>query len=135
MSVLNEIAAHLVAQGLGVLGTDLFIGKLPNDPDACGVVYETGGLAPEMGFGAAGVKHETPAIQVVFRGAPGDYAGPRAKAESAYRALAAVEAQALSGTFFHFVHPQQSPFLLNRDQAERVLLAFNALCEKEPSAA
>lgn len=135
MSVLNEIAAHLAAEGLGTLNVDLFIGKLPNDPDACGVVYETGGIPPEYGFGAAGVKHETPAIQVVFRGALGDYAGPRAKAESAYRALAAVEAQALSGTFYHWIHPQQSPFLLNRDQPERVLIAFNCLCEKEPSAA
>lgn len=135
MSVLNEIAAHLVAQGLGTLNTDLFIGKLPNDPAACGAVFEYGGPPPEMGFGAAGVKHETPGVQVVFRGAPHDYAGPRTKAETAYRALAAVEAQPLSGTFYHWIHPQHSPFLHERDDAERVLIAANYLCEKEPSAA
>lgn len=134
MSVLNEIAAHLATQGLGVVGTDLFIGKLPADPPACGVVYEYGGAPPEFGFGAAGVKWENPGVQVVFRGEPHDYAGPRAKAESAYRALAAVETQLLSGTFYHWIHPQHSPFLLSRDEAERALIACSFLVQKELSA-
>lgn len=134
MSVLNEIAAHLATLGVGVVGTSLFIGTLPDSPVVCGAVYEYGGLASEMGFGAAGVKYETPAVQVVFRGDPEDYAGPRAKAETAYRGLAAVEAELLGATFYHWIHPQQPPFLLKRDENERVLIAFNVLCEKELSA-
>jgi hypothetical protein len=140
VATLNEIAAKLAALGLGTLGVDLFIGFLPATPPACGAVYEQGGLAPELGFGQPGILFETPALQVVFRGAPGDYAGPRAKAEAAYQGLAAVEAQTLSagagGTsaFYHWIHPQQAPFLLDRDDSQRVRIAFNALCEKEPSA-
>lgn len=133
MSLLNEIVTHLSAQGLGSFGTDIFIGKLPDKPDACGVVYEYGGVPPEFGFGAAGVKWETPAVQVVFRGAPHDYAGPRAKAETAYRALAAVGGQSLSGTFYHWIHPLQSPALLQRDDAERVSIVFSVLAEKRLS--
>jgi len=135
VNVLDEVAVFLAAAGLGTLGIDLFKGKLPNDPDACGVLYEYGGVAPEGQFGATGIRHETPAIQVVFRGAPHDYAGPRAKAGVAFDALTNVETQALSGTFYHWIHAIQSPFFLQRDDAERTLIACNFLCEKEPSAA
>jgi hypothetical protein len=134
MTVLEEVGAFLAAAGLGVIGADLFLGKLPNDPPACGAVYEYGGFAPEGQFGASGIRHETPAIQVVFRGEPHDYAGPRAKAKTAFVALTNVETQSLSGTFYHWIHAQQSPFLLQRDDAERTLIACNYLCEKEPSA-
>ena len=134
MSVLNELAAKLAALGVGTVGTDIFLGAMPEDVAACCALYEYGGSAPEFALGAAGVSFENPSVQVVFRGTPHDYAGPRAKAETAYRGLAAVEATALSGTFFHWIHPMQSPFLLRRDESERVLIATNYACQKEPSA-
>jgi len=135
VSVIEEVAAFLAAAGLGQVKADIFIGKLPNDPPACCAIYEYGGIAPEGQFGAPGIRHETPAIQVVFRGAAHDYAGPRVKAAAAFDALTKVETQSLSGTFYHWIHAQQSPFFLQRDDAERTLIACNFLCEKEPSAA
>lgn len=140
MSVANEIAAKLAALGVGVVGTSIFIGALPATPDVACAVIETGGVAPTMGFGTAGIKFERPALQLLFRGAPGDYATPRATAGTAYAGLAAVEATTLSagvgGTsaFYHWVHPVQAPFLLRRDESQRVVIAFNVRCEKEPSA-
>jgi len=134
VTVADEIAAFLEAQGLGVLAVDLFAGTLPNDPPVCGSVQEYAGAPPEFGFGFAGVNFETAAVQVLFRGEPHDYRGPRVKAEAAYRALAAIAAQPLSGTFYHHIHPQHSPFPLGRDDAERVMIVCSYLCEKEPSA-
>lgn len=134
MSVLNELAAKLAALGVGTVGTDIFLGAMPEDVAACCALYEYGGSAPEFQLGVAGVVFENPSVQVVFRGVPHDYAGPRAKAETAYRGLAAVEAAPLSGTFFHWIHPMQSPFLLRRDESERVHIACNYACQKEPSA-
>jgi hypothetical protein len=133
VNVLDQIATFLATAGLGTVGADLFKGKLPNDPNACGALYEYGGLPPEGQFGATSFKHESPSVQVVFRGEPHDYEGPRAKAETAYRALTAVETQSLSGTFYNWIHALQSPFFLQRDDAERVVIACNFLCEKEPS--
>ena len=137
MSVLNDVGAFLAAapQSLGTVGTDLFLGTMPSDPNACGAVYETGGLAPEGGFGVLGVQYETPGVQVVFRGDPHDYAGPRAKAETAYRSLAAVQPGTIVGGSAQYltVHPQQSPFLMRRDENQRVYIACNFLCQKEPS--
>lgn len=146
MAVLNEIAAKIAALGLGTVGTNIFWGSMPETPDECCAVYEYGGSPPEMGFGTAGIHFETPAVQVVFRGpvpGPGvatSYSGPRAKAETAYRGLAAVEVATLSagagGTsaLYHWIHPQQAPFLMRRDEQDRVYIAFNCLCQKEPSA-
>ncbi len=139
MSVANEIAAKLVALGIGTLGTDLFIGFMPASPNACCPVIESGGQAPEMQFGSTAIGYEEPALQLLFRGAKNDYAGPRAKAETAYQGLATVQAVTLSvsgGTsaFYHYVAPRQAPFLLERDALERVVIAFNVLARKDPSA-
>jgi Bacteriophage minor capsid protein len=143
MSLLNEIAAKLVALNVGVLGDDLFIGGMPDTPDECVVVYEYGGAPAEKGFGVAGVVYENPSVQVVARGpkpAPGVatvYTGPRAKAEAAFLGLAAVEATTLTGgtsAFYHEITPQASPFLMRRDDSERVLIAVNFAITKELSA-
>ncbi len=134
MGTINEINALLATEGLGTVGTDLFSGYMPDKPDACGCVYEYGGERAELGFGVAGVQFENPSVQVVFRGAPQDYAGPRAAAETAYRALAEVQATTLSSTRYLIVHPKQSPFEMKRDEAERVYIACNFDVRKEPSA-
>ncbi len=137
MALLDEIAAKLEVLGVGTVGTTIHKGMMPETPDACCAVYEYGGMAPDLGFGTAGIHLETPAVQVMFRGAPGDYATPRASAATAYNGLASVEATTLIGggtsAFYHTVHPQQAPFLMQRDKNDRVYIGFNVLCEKELS--
>jgi hypothetical protein len=133
VALLDEIGTELQALGCGTLATDIFLGLMPASPDACGVVHEYPGEAPELGFGVDGLQWEHPRLQVVFRGAAGDYAGPRAKAETAFVGLAKVQDKLLSGTRYLLVEPLQSPFLLKRDDRERVHIAFNVSVWKEPS--
>lgn len=135
MGTLLELATYLADQGLGTVGTDLHMGWMPNEPDVSGAVYEYGGERAEHGFGTPGVKFENPSVQVVFRGAPQDYEGPRAKAETAFLKLAEVQARELSGTRYLIVRPKQSPFEMKRDEAMRVYIACNFDVRKEPSAA
>jgi len=109
MSALTELKTKLDL--LGTLGT-LTIGIMPASPDALGCLQEYGGQSPEKGFGVTGIKYEKPAVQLLFRGAPYDYAGPRAKAEIAFQALAAVQPGALCTgvtTEYLTIDPQQSP--------------------------
>lgn len=133
MPFLNEIAAYLATNGIGTVETDLFIGRMPESPHACCAVRESGGLPPDHGFGVAGIQFETPSVQVVCRGEAHDYVTPRALADTAWAKLAEVQATSLSGTFYNMITPRQSPFELKRDEKGRVHIAFNALCEKEPS--
>jgi len=138
MAFLNEIAAQLAGLGVGTVGTTIHIGVMPETPDACTSIIEYGGLAPDFQFGTEGLDGETPAVQVVCRGVAYDYATPRANIKLAYEGLAKVEAETITTTggthaFYHWIHPQQAPFLMNRDAQNRVYFACNFLAEKELS--
>ena len=109
MSVLTELKIKLDL--LGTLGT-IVIGMMPASPDSISVLQEYGGQSPERAFGVTGIKYEKPAVQLLFRGAPYDYAGPRAKAEIAFQYLAGVQPGVLCvgvTTEYLTIDPQQSP--------------------------
>lgn len=134
MSLLNELKLKLDA--LGTLGT-LKIGFMPASPDEIGVLYEYGGFSPYKGYGVAGLQYERPGVQLVFRGAPFDYAGPRAKAEIAYKYLATIQPGALGATVttqYLSITPRQAPHPVEMvDTNNRHRIGVNFLVMKEPS--
>lgn len=138
MSVLTELQKKLADAGLGTYDVDIRRGRMPATPDVMCVVQAYPGFAPEKRFGVTGIYIETPAVQVVFRGAPDDMDGPMARAQTAYQELAKVEATSLTGggttAFYHEITPRQPPNELKRDFDGRVYIAFNVLAEKELSA-
>lgn len=134
MSLGSEVATFLASNGIGVLGTSMFLGKLPETPDTAIGLFETGGAPPQSGFGVSGIQHERPSLQLRFRGAPRDTEGPRARAQTAYRLLMTVQGQTLSGTLYLWLRPAQSPFVLERDGNDRTVWTFNVNAEKELSA-
>jgi len=131
-TVAEEIADKLASLGMGTVGTDIFIGVYPENPDVLTAVFETGGSAPEFGFSTPGLKYEHPSVQIVCRGERGDYAGPRALINIAYLGLPTVQAATLGSTYYHMIKPIQAPMVMHRDDNARVLFVFNVSCEKEP---
>jgi|WetSurSiteA1Bulk_404760.scaffolds.fasta_scaffold78569_2 hypothetical protein len=135
MTTATEIKAYL--DSLGTLGT-IRIGFMPATPNVMGIINEYGGQAPEHRYGVAGVGYEKPSIQILFRGEPDDYSGPRAKAEIAYRALAAIPPGALGAgvtTQYLTINPMQSPFPIRPiDDNRRHTIGFNCDLMKELSA-
>lgn len=129
-TVAEDIADKLAILGMGVVGTDIFIGVLPETPDAITAVFETGGTSPEFGFGTPGLKYESPSIQIVCRGAIGDYETPRTRISLAYYGLPQLQGVTVGSTYYHMIRPNQTPFVLRRDDNERVLIVFNAVCER-----
>ena len=110
------------------------LGIMPPSPDAVGTVYEYGGLAPERLFGVVGLGYDKPTIQVLFRGNPFDYTGPRAMAEKAYRALMAVQPGPLCAgvsTIYHTIDPVQAPFTMGVDVNNRYKIACNFYIKRE----
>ena len=131
MAFLDEVRTQIIT----ILGGAPLVtcGSLSASVDTCVTVYETGGAGADLGLGVDGVQFEYPSIQVVCRGAPDDYATPRATAQLIYKGLPKVQAEALTGVYYHLVRPLQCPFLLKRDENRRVLIACNFACTKEPS--
>ncbi len=133
-TVADEIVAHLIAAGVGTaLGTDWFIDVYPNDPDVIYVATHSGGPPPVRDLGSATWSREFPSLQLRFRGARGDSEGPRAKAQTAYEAIATIMTTDLSGTFYYKADPVQAPFKLMRDSDDRTTWVFNINTEKELS--
>ena len=58
----DNVADYLEAQGVGTVGTDIFVGYLPDTPDSCIAVLETGGTEPD-----AYLPFREPTFQVLIR--------------------------------------------------------------------
>lgn len=122
MSLLDSLGAYLEAQGVGTLGTDLFLGYLPDTPDSAVVLVDTGG-----GEASLVDKIDTPSWQVRIRSSA--YPDAMTKALAVMKALHGVTESDLgptgSTTHFHLIWAIQNPVSLGRDGKERHELAQN----------
>ena len=140
MATLDELGAYAVTNtavtGIGPNGAAprLFLGFMPDTPDYCMALIETGGTAPDDGLGDAGIRFEKPNVQMVTRGVRDDDETPRALIEVGYTKFAEIKAQALSGTNYLLVLPMQSPAPLTPDQDGRPRVTVNFAITKELSA-
>lgn len=138
MSFLDEIGARLVAQGVGVLDEDIFLGTTGIIPPV-GLVdraylhlKETGGLA------SAKTQNDTatqrPTAQLSSRAI--GYPVARALLKKAYDALGGANGLynlTLSGTWYVSIKSRQEPTDIGKDGTGRVESVFNIEVEKAPS--
>jgi hypothetical protein len=128
MATPDELGTFLQAGGVGTLGTNLFLSKLPDMPLTCMAIVPYPGRRPEMHLGNDGIQIEFPRYQFLSRSEVEQVA--MANAEVAYRLLARVANQLLSGTFYSAISVLQSPGLLTRDANNLPIVSFNFECEK-----
>lgn len=124
MTTLIDIANYLDAQVGGLtLGTNLFVGRMPDDPDACVAVYEYGGVAPTNTMGGGAPVLQNPSIQVRVRAT--SYAAAEATANLCFAALEAIIDETINTTRYNRVTAIQSPFPLERDPDDRIVFVQN----------
>ena len=136
MSVLDEVGTYIVDNVSGMtfalgLGTTVFIGRrTPDSPGACVGLVEYSGRKPEYSHSSEGLMWERPRVQVFVRDAnqAGAYQNVIAYAYTLYNKLATVANQALSGTLYLRIEPQQSPFEMGPDAKDRPVYGFNIEC-------
>jgi hypothetical protein len=121
--MLPDIAAYLAGEGLGTLGTDLFMGSMPDPPNACVALYEYAGRPPGFVHDSPQPAIRYPRLQVLVR--DDDYAGAVSRARSVYTALCGLVNATLGATTYGRVAPLGEPFPLARDESERVVVACN----------
>ena len=119
--VTQDMKDVLVAAGLGTFGTDLFVGVLPNGPDLCAVLIETGSWRePEPTTDL-----EYPTMQVITRGGPNDYLGGRAKMEDIYAHLRDLAHTTVNSVWYGGIWVQSGPMAIGRDERHRPLFSVN----------
>ena len=133
MTLLLDIGNHLDAATIATqdltIGTNLFLGRLPDAPDSCVALYQTGGAAPDDQFGSAAPQVERPSVQVRVRA--DDYATAEALASDVWGVLVLVANQTLTSTRYLRLAVDQSPFPLERDNQDRPVFVFNLEAIKE----
>ena len=127
MAFLPEIGTYLVstvtAQTL-VLGTNLFLGRLPDTPDTCVAVIETAGQSAVDALGGSTVPAYTrPRAQVLVRAV--SYSDASALAEDIFKQIQKIDNESLSGVRYLRANGMQSPFYLERDMEERAVFSCN----------
>ena len=122
--MLREIGAYLATKSIGTVGTDIFLGLMPDQPDNCIALFEYAGSPPDLHWNG-----EYPGLQVRVRNK--SYAAARTKIGEAMTALHGLHEQTLSGTRYLLIKARGSPEVLKRDNNNRVELFVNFEIIKE----
>jgi hypothetical protein len=131
---LDEIKDRLVAQGVGVYGSNIFLGSKAIIPTGVGPylsLTETGGSAPTRIHNVPGAHTQRPTAQVLVRGA--NYLTTRTMSKAAYAALDGIFNTTLTGVFYQKVTARQEPTDIGLDGENRVMISFNIDAEKASS--
>lgn len=124
--LLDDIAAFLAANNIGVVGSNIFKGQMPDKPDDCVALYEYGGSP--RGLVWNGVQLEYPGLQVMVRSK--NYSVARQKIEQITNILHGLSGM-LGTTRYLLIRAKHSPESLGRDAAGRVELVVNYEVNKE----
>lgn len=127
-TILESIGDYLVTNSHGTLGTDIFLGTLPESPDACIAVYENAGSSPAFTMGTGGIVIDYPMIQIICRAGREDYPTARDKAENIRILLAQVLEQTISNIHIMRIEPMGSVNQLGVDPKYRPLISINFRC-------
>lgn len=126
MPLLEDVGAYLAAQGLGTVGTDIYLGVMSDAPDTAVALYEEGGQAPEPLWGG-----ERPGLLIRTRSTTRPLA--RAKAYQAYKLLYNVTNATMGATVYHRVDARSGVVQLGRDLKGRYLysVGFDVIKDME----
>lgn len=116
--IAEEIADKLETEGLGTVGTDIFIGHLPDTPNNAVVVIDTFGDAPDPSLPI-----ENPRFQVLVRNTA--YSTGRAKLDAIMTALHKLANVTLGSTYVYAVLANSGGGHIGRDEAGRDEFSMN----------
>lgn len=122
MAVLDALGQYLQTQGVGTLGTNIFLTILPDNPDVCLVVTEENGTGPVHHLGNNMDALNRPRIRVFARAGRNDYPAARALAQSARVALRGIANQTVEGVYILSITPTSDFYPITRDGDDRPVI-------------
>lgn len=126
MAFLQDIGEYLEDLGVGTVGTNLFLGEMPESPNSCIALYQYAGETPITTHDGGVI--EKPGLQVKVRDPV--YATGMAKIGSIFDALHKLANTRLEGTGYLSFFAVQSPYPLGRDASNRMEWVQNFIVTK-----
>jgi len=123
MSLLVDIKSLITG-----VNANIYLGDLPDTPDNCIGLYQTGGQDPQHQLGASTEEvHETPTFQVRLRNTT--YATANTEAEQVKDVLDGLINQVVNGNEYKSIFMQGDINSLGRDGRNRVNLSVNFIAK------
>lgn len=129
--LLDEIGAYLETEhsGVVVVGTNMFLGYLPGEPDSCSALLDYEGQELLASQNDDGAETEQPMLQLIVR--ESTYLAAATLCRTLTKTLLRIKNQTIGSTFYQRIKANQSPFQLDRDGNDRVMFAVNFSVTKE----
>jgi len=124
----DDVANYLETLTIGTVGTDIFVGHMPDAPADCIAVIQSGGESPEMAGPISG-QIERPRLIVRVRNA--SYASGASKANDVLKALHTAGEVSLGGHRYLYIRAVGSVNQLGRDHELRSLFSVDFVVTKE----
>ena len=121
----RDIAQVIEDNSYGTFATDLFIGLMPDNPDACISILDYSGEGPNSLID----KVDNPRVQVRVRGNQFTYATTFALIQNIYSALIGYSGT-INSTHFLGIYPLTTPMFLETDEKNRPVFIVNLKCER-----
>lgn len=117
--MLEQLADQLATDGVGTVGTNIYIGLMPTSPDLCLALYEYSGDPPLEAFQDGGASLDQPSVQVMARAGRNDYPSARTLMLNARNSLTAVTNVTIGSVRFLRVRDISAINALGGDEKDR----------------
>lgn len=126
MSALEAMGAWVQSEGAGTLGVDLFLARMPDEPDSCITVYEYDGGSPIEVLGPTGIAVDRIRMQFMGRSSRDDYPTVRNQMLELRQSISSMVGTVIAGEFILRARPLGYINQLGYDDENRWRISFNA---------
>lgn len=129
---LDDVGSKVVGATSLVLDTDLFLGRMPEEPTAALAIIETPGLPPVRTMGG-GIQLEIQGFQVIARNTADAYDTARTALNEVYQLLAGTTQETINSVIYHQFEALSGMYSIGPDDEDNVQIAANFLAWKAPT--
>lgn len=125
--ILEALADRLTSASVATVGSNLFIGLMPDQPDVCLAIYEYAGSPPLEVLSDNDATLERPSVQVMARATRNDYPTARELIKDARDVLTAIANQEISGVTFLRVNQNSAINAVGTDDNDRPIFTLSLM--------
>lgn len=123
--MLEALADKLTAASVATVGTNLFIGIMPNSPDVCVSLYEYAGSPPLEVLRDNAATLERPSVQVMVRASRNDYPTARDLITDVRDSLTGITDETISNVRFLRVNQNSAINAVGTDENDRPMFTLS----------